>query len=571
MEFKDVSLYLDKLEKTSSRIEITKTLAELIREAGSDEIDKIVYLLLGVLTPSYRSVVFNVAEKMMIEVVAKAYEIDKDTVTAKYKEVGDLGDTAYYYANKRTGKSKLQVNEIYNDLIEIAEDEGEGSQDRKIDSLARLIASLDATSAKFIARIPIGKLRLGFSDKTIIDAISWSISDDKSYSAKLKKAYGVLPDVGLLAKNVKQKGIDETVNNISPELGVPVMPMLAQRIKTTKEMIEKMGEIAIEPKFDGVRVLIHYAKSKDNENPFVRAFTRNLNDVTHMFPELNEIGRYIKAESAIFDTEGVGVDPKTERLVDFQMTMQRRRKHNIGKTALDIPLRFQVFDVVMVNGESLMNLPYEKRRKILGEIIIKNKFIVVDQFTKTQDATFIRKEHKRLIDLGLEGIIVKKLSSKYVAGRTGFRWVKMKEVEDTNGKLSDTVDCVVMGFSRGRGKRANFGVGQFLAGIKKADRFATITKVGTGLSDEQFKTLNEKLKTIVTDKKPKGYVVDKTLEPDFWVTPSLVVELAADEITVSPRHTSGYALRFPRLVRFRYDKTADQVTMLEEIKEIGNL
>jgi DNA ligase-1 len=145
----------------------------------------------------------------------------------------------------------------------------------------------------------------------------------------------------------------------------------------------------------------------------------------------------------------------------------------------------------------------------------------------------------------------------------------MKDEQTSAGKLSDTVDCVVMGYSRGRGKRAGFGVGQFLAGIRDGETIKTITKVGTGLTDEEFKTLNTQLEKLAVTTKPKEYgVVNKLHEPDVWVNPGVVVELAADDMTKSPMHSSGFALRFPRLVKFRDDKSWYEATTLKEINDM---
>ena len=148
----------------------------------------------------------------------------------------------------------------------------------------------------------------------------------------------------------------------------------------------------------------------------------------------------------------------------------------------------------------------------------------------------------------------------------------MKDEQTSAGKLLDTVDCVIMGYSKGRGKRATFGVGQFLVGVLDGEQIKSISKVGTGLTDEEFKTLNSKLEKLAVAAKPKEYgLVNKLHEPDVWVTPSVVVELAADDITVSPMHSSGLALRFPRLVKFRLDKSWREATTLKEISDMSNI
>lgn len=564
MDTKTLGGYLNRLEATSSRIEITKILAELFRKLDASEIDKVVYMLLGSLAPSYQSIVFNVAEAMMQRALARAYSKTPEEIKEKYKKYGDLGILAQELGS--ASGASLSALELYERLKEIAEAEGEGSQDLKIEKLSALLTSLDSVSARFVARIPIGKLRLGFSDKTVIDALSWMETGDKSKSKLIESAYQVVPDVGQLAVSVKKFGAEDASRNAAPRVGTPVIPMLAQRIKSPSEMIKKMGEVAIEPKFDGLRVQIHYQKGEP-----VRAFTRNLNDIKNMFPELDRIGDFLSVESAILDSEAVGLDKETMKMADFQTTMHRRRKHDIAGSAKATPLTFQVFDVMLSGGKNMMHNDYTKRREELAGIIQDNAVFVVDKHVLTRDPNEIAAKHQEYLDQGLEGALIKKANSHYVPGRTGWRWVKMKEIESANGKLADTVDCVVMGYTQGRGKRAVFGIGQFLAGIVDGNRIKTITKVGTGLTDEQFKELNKRLKKITVKYKPENYDVHKDLEPDFWVLPEVVVELAADELTVSPKHTAGMALRFPRLVDFRDDKSLGQATTLVEVKDLYKL
>jgi len=587
MKFAELSVYLERLEMTSSRIDITKILADLFTSAQSSEVDKITYLLLGCLAPSYKGIVFNLAERMMIGVLAQAYGVEKDKVRRIYKKKGDLGLTASVLAQSVKAPAKgwsssgrkvqrldLSVTDVFDRLLDIAKDGGEKSVERKVTEMARLLSELDSLSAKFVARIPVGRLRLGFSDKTILDALSWAETGSKSKSKRIEEAYVILPDVGLLAKNVKEQGIDKAVKNIKPIVGVPVLPMLAQRIKSPAEMIAKMGKVFVEPKFDGLRVLIHYQKSRDSSEGWVngvKAFTRNLNNVVDMFSELKEVGKHVKARELILDAEAVGMDPEMIKMVNFQTTMQRRRKYNIAEKAKSVPLKFQVFDIIYKDGENLMGLPYYKRREILERTISDKKLLIVDEAIVTADPEVINREYREKIKAGLEGVIIKQYDTTYLPGRTGWRWVKMKQEEAASGKLADTVDCVVMGYTAGRGKRVSFGLGQFLVGVRDNGEIKTVTKVGTGLTDDQFRELKKRLLGSEVKDKPKNYVVTKLLEPDFWVTPQVIVEIAADEITKSPSHSAGYALRFPRLVKFRDDKSVREATTVEELKRLFKL
>lgn len=564
MKIESFSKYLEKLEKTASRNEITQILADLFRQVSEKEIDKVIYLSLGTLAPSYRGIIFNIADQMMIRAIALSYDTTVEKVKSLYKQKGDLGEVSYELSGKTV--TNLTVSEVYEILVNLAQESGEGSQERRVEKLAQLLKSIDSLSAKFVTRIPLGKLRLGFSDLTMIDALSWFEKGDKSAKGDLTGAYQVLPDIGYLAKRVKEFGIEKATYNPKPVLGIPVAPMLAQRLNSPEEMIKKMKEVSVEPKFDGLRVQIHW------KGKVMGVFTRNLHDISDMFPELNNLGEHIKdVKEVIFDAEAIGIDDKTKALLDFQTTMNRRRKHDIAEIAARIPIKFYVFDCLYKDGESLMNTSYVKRKEYLKKIVKTGDLLRVVEGVKTTDPSVIDNLYKEKLGDGLEGIIVKRMDSNYVPGRTGWRWVKMKQVESASGKLTDTVDGVVMGYSVGKGKRAGFGLGQFLVGVKDGEKIKSTTKVGTGLTDEQFRQLKEKLEKLTVAQMPKEYEVSKILTPDYWVTPELVVEIAADDITKSPNHTAKFALRFPRLVNFREDKLAKDATTIKELEEMYKL
>lgn len=566
MKIKQLAESLQEIERTDSRNEMTKLLANLFEESDVEEVDKLVYLSLGRLGPLFDNPEFNLAEKQVQKAISRAYDKELDDVNRIYKDMGDLGKVAEKLAADDEGKG-LSVTQVWESLEKIAKDKGEGSQDRKIQSLADLLDNIEPLAARYVVRVVIGKLRLGFSDKTVLDAVSWMKRGDKSAKSKLKRAYQVHPDVGRIVAKVKKVGIEKTVEDTELELGVPISPMLCQRLKTTKEMVEKMGKVAVEPKFDGQRVQIHF--KRDGKEWKAKAYTRNLEEISHMLPELDRLSKEVAVDELILDSEAVGYDPETGEMLPFQKTMTRKRKHEVQSQADKVPLKFYVFDVLYVDGESLVDKSYQERRKKLQEVVGEGDLLIVDKHWETDDADSIREHHHQLVDKGLEGVIVKKVHSKYVPGRTGWRWVKMKEDEDSHAKLVDTVDCVVMGYYKGKGKRAQFGVGAFLAGVRKGKEIVTITKVGTGLTDDQFKELKDRLDKLEVNDKPKEYEVDKNMEPDVWVLADLVVELAADEVTKSPIHTAGVALRFPRLIRFRDDKNVDQATSLEEVESMS--
>lgn len=595
MNFSKFASYLQRLETISSRLKMTQILAELFQKLDTDEIEVASYLMQGRLVPLYKKMEFNLSVKMMIRALAKIDSSDKgkhrhstttnlfgetdssaqeDQVKKRYKKLGDLGLVAEELQTKSS--CSLDIVEVFESLQKIATDSGQGSQDRKVLGLVALLNQLDKVSAKFVVRIVIGKLRLGFSTMTMIDALSWAVKGDKSESKFLEETYNKKADVGKLAKNylsLKRKSQTDrfkTLNRLySIEVGIPVVPALCQRLNTSKEVVEKMSTVIAEPKYDGMRIQLHFKKRVHQDEQPVNLFTRNLDNVTHMFPELVTAAQQLDCQSALLDGEMIGYDKKTHKLLPFQQTITRRRKHGVSQKQKDVPVKLFAFDILALNGKSLLNTPLRKRKDFLKQVIGRNKVIVNAPFKIFTDPQKLKTFHQAQLDAGMEGVVSKQVDSIYQSGRKGWSWVKTKESEGTSGKLADTLDVVVMGYYAGRGKRTSFGLGAILVGIVTQEKVLSIAKIGTGLSDEQLKQMKTKLDAIKVKNKPSQYQkVAKTLVPDVWVDPQLVIEVAADEITKSPTHAAGVALRFPRMTQVRSDKSWAQATTLEEVANL---
>jgi DNA ligase-1 len=311
-----------------------------------------------------------------------------------------------------------------------------------------------------------------------------------------------------------------------------------------------------------------------------------------MYPDIVAgIQKEIHAKDAILEGEAIGFDPQSESFLPFQETVQRKRKYGIDEKAKEIPLKLFAFELLYADGKSFIDSPFTERRKKL-EQVVKNKGELVDD-TVIVAHNEISDDPKRIelifeenITKGLEGIIAKKLDGTYQPGARGWNWIKFKR--SYSSKIEDTIDCLVMGYDYGKGKRASFGIGAFLVGVydQKEDRYLTVAKIGTGLKDNDWISLKEKAEKITIKKLPVQYEVDKLMDCDVWVSPEVVVEIKADEITRSPVHTAGrvmkatksgnamevevagFALRFPRLVRFREDKTPEEVTTVKEVNEM---
>jgi DNA ligase 1 len=566
MKFIEFAGYLERLEKISSRLAITDVLAELIGKMSPAETSKGIYLVLGQLGPDFANQEFGMAVKMVIRAIAMGTDRPIEEVTKKYKQKGDLGVLLEELSFKNETSKNHSLTEIYDYLLAIAVDGGAGSQDRKVNKLAEILLEVSALERKYISRMVVGRLRLGFSAKTIFDALSQMQSGSKTLRKELDSVFQIYPDPGLITRVVKEKGM-AGLSDIKVEVGVPVVPALCQRLNEYEEIVEKMKDLAVERKYDGTRLQIHFNRLKNE----VKTFTRNLEENSWMFPELLEMGKWINADSVILDCEAAGYERKTGKVLPFQLTMTRKRKHNIANAAESVPMRFFIFDILSKNGVSLIEKPYFERREILAKVIKNNEAMVVDEYVRTDDANEVKRLHEKYLGEGFEGAVLKVWDGKYLPGRQGWNWVKIKEVEGTSGKLSDTLDLVVLGYYYGRGKRVGFGIGAFLVGLKKGESWISLAKIGTGLTDDEFRSLKKSLEELELKEKPANFMVEGTLLADVWVEPKVVVEVAADEITKSNVHAAGLALRFPRLVRFREDKGAEQSTTWKEVEEIAKI
>ncbi|MGE5042180.1 MAG: ATP-dependent DNA ligase [Candidatus Levyibacteriota bacterium] len=584
MKFSELSIHLEKLENTASRNDMILILSELFEKVPADVFDKVMYLLQGRVAPLFEPLEFGMADKMMVRAIAQAFAVSDEKAAAEYKKVGDLGEIAQSLGGTKMGRDGT-VSQVFEVLRQVAESGGAGSVEKKIGLMAELLQDLDPLSRRFVSRIPVAKLRLGFSDMTVLDSLSWMLGKDKKARPEIERAYNIRPDLGIIGKTIKEDGL-KGLSHIKPSVFTPILMARAERLSSGQEIVDKIGECAIEPKFDGFRLQAHLKREK-GKGFRVKLFTRNLEEVTFMYPDVEEgLVSQIDADEVILEGEAIAYNPETNEYLPFQLTAQRKRKYDIEEMAKKIPLKLMVFDLLYLNGKNYIPEAYKDRRKAVSRIIKEGKTIYQAEEQVLGDAKEIENFFDDAISRGLEGILAKKLDGTYQAGARGWNWIKLKR--SYQSKLEDTVDCVVMGYYSGRGKRTSFGIGAFLIGIynEKQDKFETIAKVGTGLTDEEWKELHRRAERIKASHKPVLFEVDKWLEPDVWVNPEIVVEIKADELTRSPVHTAGrsmkpsksgsafdvdvpgYALRFPRLEKFRDDKKPEDATTLQEVEEI---
>lgn len=563
MKFSELVEYLAKLEGTSKRLEMTRILGDLFKHADAGDISAIVYLTQERLAPNYEAIEFGMGEALIAQAVAQATNTPVADVKKAYKEKGDYGTIAEELSKAKS--KKLQVLEVFDKLREIATTSGEGTVEKRVGLLADLLKQSSPREARYLLRVPMGRLRLGVGDVTVLDGLSWSETGDKSLRPELERGYNITSDLGLVATTFKKGGI-KAVNRLKITVGKPIRMELAERAKSAEEIISRMGECALEPKVDGFRVQAH----KDGNK--VRLFSRNLEETTTMYPDVAEsVRKQIKVNKAILEGEAIAYDPDTGDFMPFQETSQRKRKYGIEEMTLSHPLKLLAFDVLWVNGEDVTGVPYKERHERLGKLIADGPGIqLIEQIyvnePKQVDEFFMTK-----IEAGLEGIMAKRPDSTYIAGARNFNWMKFKRAYQ--GHLRDTVDVVVIGYLRGRGQRAKFGIGALLCAVydKKNDRFRSVAKVGSGLTELEWAAYREKFDAIALAHKHAR--VDSNMTPDVWVEPKYVMEVQADEITRSQIHTAGmygdeagYALRFPRVVNpDRQDKSPEDATTEQEI------
>jgi DNA ligase-1 len=566
VKFIELAASLDQLEATSSRNELVRILSDVYRACSEDELEPITYLIQGRLAPFFEPVEIGLGERMLITAIAAAYAAPKEEVTKLNREIGDLGITAQRLATDSHGASPSVVA-VHRRLSGIAGASGEGSQQKKLDGFTGLLGDLDPTSAKHLVRMTLGKMRLGIGDPTVLDAMSLAKKGDRSLRPVLEAAYNRTSDLGLIARTLWDAG-EAGLDALKVRAGHPLRPQLAERLPNPEAVIKKLGSVGVQPKYDGLRVQIH--KNADQ----VSIFSRNLESMTEMFPELVEAASGLDAKSVILDGEAIAYDPDSEEFVPFQETTARRRKEGIEEFAASVPMRAFIFDVMFRDGSDLTPLPYERRFEIVQELVHASETLVTAPLMRTDSAEVLTRELLDNISKGLEGVVVKRLDSPYQAGARNFNWVKLKR--NTSGQLTDTIDVVLLGYYRGKGKRAEFGAGALLAGVydTDTDEFVTISKLGTGLSDQGWRDIHQRLASLEVGEKPPR--VSSNFVPDVWLQPSIVVEVLADEITPSPRHTAGmiggqpgFALRFPRIVSLRTeDKKAEDATSVREIREM---
>ncbi|MEM2963733.1 MAG: ATP-dependent DNA ligase [Candidatus Anstonellales archaeon] len=566
MNFAELAKIFEEIEGKSGRLEMTDLLAGMFKKTNPEEAEKISYLLQGQLAPPYMGLNLGLGERFAIEAISQSTGYPKNVVEKKYKEIGDLGRVAEELLKAKKQMSlfakQLSVLYVYDILVKIAKASGAGSQEAKIKMLVELLNNSKPVEAKYIIRIVLGRLRLGVGDPTILDGLSVALFGTKEKREEIERAYNLCSDLGYVVRTAMEDY--KKISRFKIQPFKPLMPALAERLASAEEIIKKIGRCAVERKYDGFRMQCH----KKGIN--VQIYSRRLDVMTPMFPDVVNAIKKLKTNEIIFEGEALAFNKKKNRFYSFQETMHRRRKYGIDKASLEFPLYVFVFDLLYLNGEDYTTKPYKERRNALKKVF-PSGILEVAESIETDNPKKLEEFFNDSINKGLEGIVAKDLNAPYTAGKRKFAWIKLKK---SYGKAVDTVDAVIVGYYLGKGARAEFEFGGLLVAVRNEDsgKLETIAKIGSGYTEEEMRMLKELLSEIKTKEPPEDLVY--RIKPDFWVEPKYVIEVAFDEITESPLHTAGlhgekgYALRFPRMVRLRNDKAPDEATTTREIEEM---
>jgi len=533
-----------RVEGVSGSLEKIDLVAAFLKNLDDDDLAVASGFIMGDLFSPSMDLVMGVGPSILYEAMARACGCSTERISDMLRATGDPGLVASAAVDKKKPigfaafikDEPLSIKEVYQRLVAVARASGKGSQDAKVKNLQYLFSQATPLEAQYIARLAIEDMRIGIGEGGVRDAIAQAFSQDAS---KVERAYNLTNDIGLVAVNAR-KG---TLADLSVLINHPIKMMLAQVGEGISASMQELGSAAIEWKYDGARVQIH----KDGKR--VRIFSRRLEDVTRSLPEIVRLAQEVRADKAILDGEVVAIG-KDSRPLAFQEILKRfRRKYNVEKQAKETPLHLFLFDLIYLDGQSTVDLPLTRRRELLEGIA--DPSILADQVI-SDSVQRAEEIYHQALEKGHEGLILKNSMSVYAPGKRGKNWLKIKPV-------METLDLAVIGAKWGEGRRASFLGSYRLACLDEAtSKLLDIGWVATGLTDEALAELTELFRELI--------LVQNGMEVEL--KPAVIFEVAYEEIQKSQSYSSGYALRFPRLVRVRDDKSLEEADSLERVESL---
>jgi DNA ligase-1 len=535
MLFREFSAICERIEDLSGRLEMIGELAKVLPGLDDAELPVFVRFIMGRVFPDWSPLKLGIGPNLLYEAVAYVVGKKRETVTAKVSAEGDVGRAVELLLAGKTQTSffteEMTIGDVSAACEAIARSEGKKSQREKLLAVRKLFANVQPAEGRYLARLILGELRIGIGEGNVRDAIAKAFSVE---AAEVDHAYQAMNDPGEVARLARQGSAALAVVHIG--IFRPVKMMLAQQ-GSVADMVAGHGAVAAEYKYDGTRIQFHKKGAE------VHVYSRKLEEVTNAIPDIVRQLSAATARDVILDGEAVAM--KDGRPMPFQFVLRRfRRKYDVEEHAGKIELVPYIFDLLVLDGETLIDLPLRERRRLLAEALGAH---VAPQLV-SDDPAAIGAFYQAALDAGHEGIMVKDLDSRYQPGVRGKHWVKVKpEV--------DTLDLAVIGGEWGEGRRAHL-FGSFLLACQDRGKLLPVGKVATGFTDEMLATIHEAMKDLVISEKGKEVVFE----------PRVVFEVGYSEIQSSPNYGSGFALRFPRFIRLRDDKGVEEIESLDSLR-----
>jgi DNA ligase-1 len=613
MQFDEFAARADEIEAEPADLATVALVRDLLCDAGED-LSVVARFVQGRVFPAWDSTTLDVGPRLLHEAVARAAgpNVTGGDVENRLADLGEIGAVAesYDFGGQRGlgafaggDGGALTVSEVDRTLRELAAAEGSGSEDRKLNALFGLFNRASPTEAKYLARLVLSEMRIGVGEGTVRDAVAEAFlasaggsgadraettsleefaaaesdrserdtaetgsrgggddgegtagPDDEvtlhasdAAASAVERALQVSNDYGMVAEIARDEG-EAGLADVRLEVGRPVQAMLAQAGSVT-DALDDWGAAAVETKFDGARVQVHY------DGADVSLFSRSMEDVTDPLPEVVEFVESAVDVPVILDGEVVAVDETGDPL-PFQEILRRfRRKHDVGRMREEVRTEFAAFDCLHADGEDLLDAPLTERHDRLAAVLGETD--AVSDLLVTDDAEEVAAVEAEALDAGHEGIMLKNPGSAYSPGKRGRNWLKRKPAVET-------LDLVVTGAEWGEGRRATL-LGTFLLSARVEDgdgddAYETIGKVATGVTDEDLEDLTDLLEPEIV--REDGQEVE--------LRPSVVFEVGYEEIQRSPTYSSGYALRFPRFVAVREDKSPEEADSLTRVERLAD-
>lgn len=568
LSFLKLAETFESLENTSSGLQMITILAKFLSSASPDDARIAAYFIQGEIGPPYADINLGISTKSAISIIARATRKAPKDIQKGYGMTGDLGILVESLLESKPSGS-IALYDVYQGLSEVASTTGPGSMEMKASLLVNLLDKCSPREAKYLVRLISGALRLGVADMTYLYSLSQAVTGSRGNKLLLESAYNVLSDLGEVSYLAVKEGIG-FVKKVKPVLGIPIRFMLAQRIRDLEELKSHIpGNLFVEYKYDGERVQAHLQMEGE-----ILLYSRRHENITRQFPEVAAaLANSFRGKNCIIDGEIAAIDKNTGKLGQFQALMTRRRKYKVEEYIKKVPVRLFLFDVMYRDGCSLLNEPLTKRKRVLEQSFSPSGGIAFAEYVITEEPAEVEDFFAKAVDYGAEGVVMKDENGNYEAGRRGWKWIKYKK--EYEKEMRETFDLAVAGATHGAGRRAGaFGSLLMASFDPESGKYFSFTKVGAGFTD---KTLAELPKKLAKYRIPEKYhTLETNMEMDIWFQPFVVAEIAGGQITVSPVHTvarqklkkGGLALRFPRFIRWRPDKSSEQATGVDEIYRI---